>query len=37
MPDIVAALKLVFTDADIAFVKAAPSSGGKDVLSIKWS
>jgi hypothetical protein len=37
MPDIVSALKLVFTDADIAFVRAAPSSGGKHILSIKWS
>lgn len=36
MPDIVAALKRVFTDSDVEFVKAAPSSGGKDVLSIKW-
>lgn len=36
MPDIVAALRLVFTDADIAFVKAAPASGGKDILCVKW-
>jgi len=37
MPDIVSALKLVFPDSDVAFVKAAPSSGGKDVLSVRWS
>ena len=37
MPDIVAALKRIFTDVDIEFVRAAPASGGKDVLSIKWS
>ena len=36
MDAIVSALKLVFPDSDIAFNKAAPSSGGKDVLSIRW-
>ena len=36
MSDIVSALKLVFPDSDVAFVKAAPSSGGKDVLSVRW-
>ena len=36
MSDIVSALKLVFPDSDVAFVKAVPSSGGKDVLSVRW-
>ncbi len=36
MDDIVAALKGVFPDSEVEFVKAAPASGGKDVLSVRW-
>jgi hypothetical protein len=36
MNDIVAALKTEFPDSKVAFVKAAPASGGKDVLTVCW-
>lgn len=36
MADIVAALKAEFPDSKVAFVKAAPASGGKDVLTVCW-
>lgn len=36
MDDIVLALKSEFPDSKVAFVKAAPASGGKDVLTVSW-
>ena len=36
MADIVAALKAVFPDSRVSFAKAAPASGGKDVLTVAW-
>lgn len=36
MADIVAALKAVFPDSRVSFVKTAPASGGKDVLTVAW-
>jgi len=36
MDDIVLALKSEFPDSKVAFVKAAPASGGKNVLTVSW-
>ena len=37
MPDIVAKLRALFPGSRVEFVKAAPASGGKDLLLVNWS